>query len=219
MKIGKMGINVYFVAALAFIFAILGWTTAGVLLVGYVVVVEKDNWLTKQTIAALVVQLVSSAVSVVLKGLITTINLFPSKSNSYDYSSFDLEGLLNYGSSSATASSVLLNIITWTGNIVTLVLFVFLVIGFFNVIKGKDAGIPVVGDVANWAFGIVRPRPVYQPPQQPQQYQPQQQPQPQQYQSQQPQPFGNVPPQNVNNQVPPTNNVPPQNNVNNLPPQ
>jgi len=225
MKIGKMGINVYFIAALAMIFAILGWSTAGILIIGYALVVEKDNWLTKQTIAAFSVQLIAGAVNVVLGGFNRTIDSFANSSNSYDYS---LGGMLSLGSSSSlTVPSVLRNIISWTGNITSLVLLVFLIIGLSNVIAGRDAGIPVVGNIANWAFGIVRPKPVYQPqqqyqqppqqqqyqqqsPQQPQQqYQQQspQQPQPQQYQQQ---PFGNVPP--TGNQAPPnnTNNQPPQ---------
>ena len=50
MQKGKYGLYLWFYAALAFILAILGQTLLCGLLLGFVIIAERDEWLTKMCI-------------------------------------------------------------------------------------------------------------------------------------------------------------------------
>ena len=66
METGRFGLKLSFYAVLGFILAFLGQTFLCGLLLGFVILVEKNNWLTKQMIQAFLLTIVSSIVHSVL---------------------------------------------------------------------------------------------------------------------------------------------------------
>ena len=191
MKKGTFGIKLSFYAVLAFVLAFLGQTLLLGLLLGFVIVAEKDEWLTRQTMQAFFLTI---AVSVIQGALSLISKLF---------SWIPTLGSISVGS----VVSALFGWINWAVSVAALV---FIIIAVIKVAKGNEANIPVFASLANRAYGIVKEKPVYQQPQytqypqQPQQPQypqySQQQPQYPQYSQQQPQypqyPQQNIPPQN-----------------------
>ena len=63
MEKGKFGIRLSFYAVTAFLFVILGYTTALWLLAGVVIVGEKSEWAGRQVIQAICLEVVSGVVS------------------------------------------------------------------------------------------------------------------------------------------------------------
>lgn len=175
MSKGKYGIYLWFYAAVAFILAFLGQTLLCGTLLGFVIVAEKDEWLSKQVIQAFFLSLFSAAVSGILN-------------------------LIHYSAPSSLNSEFLYHIyrIFYIGtnvieSLVSILVLVLVIIALTKVTKGKDAGIPLLNKLADRAFNVVEKK-VYLPQQyqQPQYQQPQYQ---QQYQQQPPQYQQNVPPQ------------------------
>ena len=62
----KLGINVTMMAAATYLFALFGGYVALLLIAGYVLLCETDEWLKKSAVKALVVSLAISVVSVVI---------------------------------------------------------------------------------------------------------------------------------------------------------
>ncbi len=186
MQKGKLGICLPFYAVLGLVLAFLGQTLLCGILLGFVILAERDEWASRQTMQAFFLALFVSLVSKILDVLNVTQNI----------------PLVN------TVLNVVFGIVEWAIGIVVLI---FIIIGLTRVVKGKDAGIPVMSKLANRAFGIVEQKVYTQPPVPPTGgYQPQQ-PQYQQPPYQQP-----VPPQNPQNGQAPQN---PQNYQNPNPPQ
>ena len=168
MSKGKYGIYLWFYAAVAFILAFLGQTLLCGILLGFVIVAEKNEWLSKQVIQAFFLSLFSAAVS---------------------------GNLIHYSAPSSLNSEVLYHIYRFfyigtnvIESLVSILVLVLVIIALTKVTKGKDAGIPLLNKLADRAFNVVEKK-VY-PPQQYQQPQYQQQ-----YQQQPPQYQQNVPPQ------------------------
>ncbi len=131
MKKDRFGICINFYAVLAFVLAILGQTLLGGLLLGFVIVVEKDEWLTRQAMQAFFLTLVSEIVQVII-GFLSLFYRIP------------------------ILGSVLSMIFSVVTSIISLVLIIFAIIGLVNVIKGKDAAIPGLKTLAERAFGLVK---------------------------------------------------------------
>ena len=66
MKKDRFGISITFYAVLGFVFAILGQTLLGGLLLGFSIVAVQDEWLTRQTLQAFFLSLISGFVSVII---------------------------------------------------------------------------------------------------------------------------------------------------------
>lgn len=170
MQKGKLGICLPFYAILALILAFMGQLLLGALLIGFVALVERDEWATRQTMQAFFVTLFTSLIS----WIFDSINVF-----------VDIPIV-------GSAISTVFNVIE---GIIGIVVLIFLIIGLVHVVKGQDAGIPVFSKLAARAFGIVQqkvytqapPAGGYQPYQQQPPYQQPQQPQnpqnPQNYQN------------------------------------
>lgn len=150
MKKGTFGIKLSFYAVLAFVLAFLGQTLLLGLLLGFVIVAEKDEWLTRQTMQAFFLTI---AVSVIQGALSLISKLF---------SWIPTLGSISVGS----IVSALFGWINWAVSVAALV---FIIIAVIKVAKGNEANIPVFASLANRAYGIVKEKPVYQqPPQYPQ---------------------------------------------------
>lgn len=66
MQKGKFGVCLWFYAVLAFVLAFLGQTLLCGLLLGFVILAEKNEWLSKQVMQAFFLTLASSLVGSVL---------------------------------------------------------------------------------------------------------------------------------------------------------
>lgn len=155
MEKGKFGIRMSFYAVAAFIFAILGYSTALILLAGVVIVGEKNEWAGRQVIQAVCLQFVSGTIGV-------------------------LFGLFDFFYRIPIFGTVWGTIVSIVESVIAIVILVFAIIGLVKVAKGKEAGVPLADRFANWAYGkiTVKQQPVYQQPMQ--QAQPMQQTQPMQ---------------------------------------
>ena len=75
MEKTKIGLKAGIVAALAYLLFLFGGYTVGLLFVGYVVLCEKDVWLRKTAVTALLVALCFSALSLLVGLLPDVLNL------------------------------------------------------------------------------------------------------------------------------------------------
>ena len=178
MQKGKLGICLPFYAILGLILAFLGQTLLCALLLGFVLVVERDEWAGRQTMQAFFLSLFVAVVSGILDILNVTRNI----------------PWVN------TVLNTVFGVIEWALGIVVLI---FIIVGLVHVVKGKDAGIPVLSNLARRAYGIVEQKVYTQAPVQPNGYQaPGQAPYQQSYQQpappQNPQGPAQQPPQNPN---------------------
>lgn len=131
MKKGKLGVTYTFYAVLAFVFAMVGLELAVLLTLGVVLLYEKDEWASRQVMQALFLCVASTFVSGVFSGF-------------------------SYVSSWNFVGGVFNSITRGIGGIINLVIFVFLIIGLLNVMKGKEAGLPLVSNWAYKAYGYVK---------------------------------------------------------------
>ncbi|WMJ22471.1 hypothetical protein RBG61_10800 [Paludicola sp. MB14-C6] len=144
MEKGKYGIYLWFYAVIAFILAFLGQSLLGGLLLGFVIVVEKNDWLTKQVIQAFLLTLFNSVAQLILGWI---------KIGRIDFSDHGLPWMISNITNGIGA--IVNGFIAFLGAIVTVAVLVFCIIGIVNVSKGKDANIPLFSKIANRAFGIV----------------------------------------------------------------
>lgn len=172
MKKSTFGFYLWFYPALALVLAMLGQTLLCALLLGFVLLVEKEEWAARQTLQALLLSLFGSIVGLAV----------------------ELAGVISYLPLVGHALRVSLDLLdTFAG----LLVVIFGVVGICNVCKGKEAGIPLFAALADKVYGRVKEKPVYaQPPYQA--YQQSQQPPYQGYPGYQPpQPPPYQPPQNA----------------------
>ena len=141
MQKGKFGVCLWFYAVLAFVLAFLGQTLLCGLLLGFVILAEKNEWLSKQVMQAFFLTLASSLVGSVLDIL----NVFRS---------IPFVG---------TAVSVVFNGIT---GLVSLIILVFCIIAITKVVKeqggendllARIAGDPMFGVTLEELHDIVKP--------------------------------------------------------------
>lgn len=152
MNKGKLGINLHFYAVLAFIFAIFGWSTALILLTGFVIVAEKDEWTSRQSLQALLLCVFTDVVKTV-EGYIGITSIYISNPEGSD--------VIEFVNKAADGIGSFFDVISTLFGIACLV---FAILAAINVAKGKEAKVPVINGLVNWGFGIVAPKPVYNQP-------------------------------------------------------
>ena len=130
MQKGKYGICYWFYAALAFILAFLGQILLSGLLLGFVIVAEKDEWLTKQVMQAFFLSICSSLIHGILS-IFDFVNQVPILSTIFSVVFGIIEGLIS------------------------LLVLVCVIIGIIRSIKGQNANIPGFSTLADRAFGII----------------------------------------------------------------
>ncbi len=104
------------------------------------VAVEQDEWASKQSITALGLVLIDSVVD----KLVSTLKVWCSWIEIKDYDSM-MYKLIKYFTKT-------LNIIN---DVVGVLVIVLIIIALFNVIKQKNAGVPVVERLSSWAYGVL----------------------------------------------------------------
>jgi hypothetical protein len=185
MTKGKYGLSMIAVAILAFVLAFFGFLEALILFLAFALILEKDQWLSRQVFQAFYLRLAYSVLLTVIGWFFTAINAF--------FGLFDAYRIIN-------AFNGIHNVIRF---LLHIGLFVMALVAVLKLAKGNDAGLPFISNLVDATFGLIKkktkPQPqsqtAYQQPVTPAPSQPaaapQQQPQPQQTQEQvarQPQP-------------------------------
>lgn len=135
MTKGKFGLSLAAVAVIAFGFAALRQPQSVLLVVGFALLAEKDEWLNRQAMQALLL-----TIAYYLAELVTGW-VFGGLAR--------LFGLVNlYGAASAMST-----VDSFVGDVLYLALIVFSVLAVLRVLRGKDAGLPFLskmtdGDIA-----------------------------------------------------------------------
>lgn len=127
MNKGKLGIRLSFYAVLAFILAFMGSSTLLFLLLGVVLLVEKDKWTLRQVLQAFFLCIIASLVRDVF-GIVDFISKIPFI---------------------GVAWGVLLSVIY---SIIDIVVFIFSILSILNVSKNKDANIPLISKFVDWGL-------------------------------------------------------------------
>lgn len=142
---GNYGIRLAAYTVLAFLLAYFGSTTLLFLVLGVVLLAEKNEWATRQVLQALVLCYVGMIVRNVL-------NIFDFV---YDIPSMfiDITALYNIASVLVKIWSTIEGLINW---VVDLAVLVMIIVGIIRNLKDQDANIPVVKDVVNWVYGIAK---------------------------------------------------------------
>lgn len=131
MRKDNYGICLSFYAVLAFVLTIVGHTTLGFLLLGFVIVVHKDRWLTTQVMQAFFLSLVSG----VFLEIISIFHMFD---------------VIPY------IGGIIVGFFNVISGLITLFTFVFAIVGIIKVSKGEEADLPIIKTFAERAFGIVK---------------------------------------------------------------
>lgn len=137
MEKGKLGIRFGFYGVLAFVLAYLGYTTLLFLLAGLVVLVEKDEWTSRQVLQAFFLGVAGT----LLKEFVGVFDFIykvdiPFIARAW---SWFVEGVYA---------------------IIYIAILVFAIIGIVKNAKGKEANIPLASHLADWAYGVVRKKAV-----------------------------------------------------------
>lgn len=141
MKKGKYGLTYAFYTALAFALVILNQPLLCAAIALIAIFLEKDEWLSRQTLQAFLLSICSNF-------LMGALNIFTSSSIFYSYSfSFSAFSFLSF--------------------IIYVISVVFSVIGIIRTLKGREASIPIFANIAYKAFGREVPKYTYQTPQAP----------------------------------------------------
>lgn len=131
MRKDNFGICLSFYAVLGFVLALLGHTTLALLLLGFVIVVHKDQWLTMQVMQAFFLSIISGIVSTII-GIISPIYKIP------------LLGAL---------IATVFGIIT---SVISLIILIMAIVGISKAAKEQDANLPLVKTFAEKAFGLIK---------------------------------------------------------------
>lgn len=146
MRKGKFGVVLCLYPIVGFACVILNQPLLCAAVFALALIAERDPWTGRQTLQAFAL----SATTAILRKVLTfVIHLFPG-----DYYSW---GVLRYFSVALGALSAL----------VYLLAIVVSVLAITRVMKDREADLPLLSDLAYWAFGLRKPRPVpgqYPPP-------------------------------------------------------
>lgn len=130
METGKLGLRIAFYGVAAFILAFLGYSTLIFLLAGIALLVEKNEWATRQIIQAFGLCVISSLI----------------------YSAFDVLDFLYDIPFVGAAYGTIMGLIN---AIISIIVLIFCIMGIVRNMKGQEAKLPLFHKFANWAFGIV----------------------------------------------------------------
>jgi len=141
MRKGQFGITYVCYAVIAMILAWFGQTLALVLLTAFMIAVEKDEWASKQCLQACGLVgtqwLISECISILNKP-VSWIGRF----------------IKDYESSFYSFQKVYDHIFYFVREVVDIAVIVLVIMAILNILKEKDANIPVISKFADWAYGI-----------------------------------------------------------------
>jgi hypothetical protein len=137
MNKGKFGISLTALAILAFVLCFFDLTVVLVLLVAYAFLIEKDEWLTRQSFQALYLNI----------AYITALTVV-----GWIFSFFIT--ILNWAKAYG-ASAVLGEAESFIKFLLGIALFVCALLAVLRILKDKDARLPVLGKLADYTMGII----------------------------------------------------------------
>lgn len=144
MKRGKLGIRLAFYAILAFVLALLKQPLLCGLLLGFVLILEEDQWAARQ----------------VLQGFMLSLVVF-----------FFMDLASTFTSFITFPFGFLFDFVTGAQRVVSLLAYaasaVFAILGIVRTARDQEANLPLFSNLAYYAFGQQKPQPVKQayPPQ------------------------------------------------------
>lgn len=135
MEKGKSGIMLGAIAATAFVMCFLGWSTAIILILGFVLIVERNEWLTKQVLKALYLSigysLIISVVNIAFNILYRTI------------------GNINF------IYDLLRIVDTLAVNVVNIGVLIICLLAALKAVKGEETTVPLMDNLAGQTLGII----------------------------------------------------------------
>ena len=156
MEKGKLGIRVAFYGVAGFAAAIMGNFTILALVLGVVLLVEKNEWAARQVLQAAALLMLASLVNAVLN-VLTLADWISWVDDEY------------YNNFLYRAGNRLDTIISFATGVV---IDVFAFLSILKNVKGEDANVPFASNFANWAYGLVTVKPQVVPAQNAQPVQP-----------------------------------------------
>lgn len=129
MEKGKLGIKICFYAVLSFILAALGYSTALFMVAGVVLLVEKNEWATRQVLQAIALCFIESVVGTALS-------------------------FLSFLYSVPVIGSMWGKVYSGVDTVMAVLVFALCIVGVLKTMKGEDAAIPVASKFADWAYGV-----------------------------------------------------------------
>ncbi|HOV68829.1 MAG TPA: hypothetical protein PLZ84_00730 [Clostridia bacterium] len=140
MKLGKYGLSLAAVGALSFVLCFLGVIEALILVLAYCVIVEKDQYLIKQSLQALYLliayNLIITAIGWIFSFFIWLFKLV----SAYEV----VESIMNINS--------------FVDGVIYVGLFVLSLLAVINILRGRDAGVPLINTLADATMGKVIPK-------------------------------------------------------------
>ena len=138
MKKGKFGLSLAAIAVIAFGFTALRQPTSVLLVCGFALLAEKDEWLNRQAMQALLLTIAYYLAELVTGWIFGGLARF-----------FGWVKLYGAASAMGTAGS-------FVGDILYLALIVFSVIAALRTLRGRDAGLPFIAKMAGGDFAAAR---------------------------------------------------------------
>ena len=131
MTKGKFGINNTAIAVIAFVFVALGNPTAVLLVAGFALLAERDEWLNRQAMQALLLNLSYLLVTLVLGWMFSRIVWFFTQVEAYKVAKFfnEADGYVD--------------------SAIYVALIVLCILAIIRVMKGKEAKIPILAKMAS----------------------------------------------------------------------
>lgn len=140
MEKGKFGIGVNVIAVIAFAFVILRQPQSVLLVAGFALLAEKNEWLNKQVMQSLFLIITYYLTVLVADWIFGGIAGFFGFVNLYE------------------GSSVMLKINSFIAWVLLMVMIVFSIIAILRVWKGQDAGVPYFSKKMNTAMPTLEPK-------------------------------------------------------------
>ena len=131
MKKGKFGLNLASVAVIAFGFSALRQPQSVLLVAGFALLAEKDEWLNRQAMQALLLTIAYYVAELVTDWIFGGLVRFFGWVELYD------------------AASAMSKVDSFVGDVLYLTLIVFSVLSALRVLRGKDAGLPFLSKMAD----------------------------------------------------------------------
>lgn len=129
MEKGQIGIRLSFYAVAAFLFAMVGSSTLTLLVAGAAIIIEKNVWLTRQVIQAVMLGFFPSFISLFV-GWLMFLGRIPGVYTAMSW----IDAIVTLGTS--------------------ITVFVFGILAIGRLKNGGEAKVPVAAGIANWACGI-----------------------------------------------------------------
>lgn len=130
MTKGKFGLSLSFIAVISFAFAAFSQPLAVLLICGFALLAEKDEWLNKQVLQSLLLVVFYYLVILVIDLLFDGLSWLFGTLRAFD------------------AQNAMLTVNSFIDGLIYLALIVFAVISILRVLRGKDAGLPFLSKLA-----------------------------------------------------------------------